>query len=116
MMDNTPSKKCRKSSKNRHIRPPFSPFYLRKCLTNSGLIYYRKALKRRVTSSVAYTDVYLDHEVKIKIAIYHFTCFRFKSWNCDRRTMSKNKLMIFTTLTGSRHDSPCSHEEGTELG
>ena len=36
MMDNTPAKKCRKSPKNRHIRPPFSPFYLRKCLTNSG--------------------------------------------------------------------------------
>ena len=36
MMDNTPAKKCRKSHKNRHIRPPFSPFYLRKCLTNSG--------------------------------------------------------------------------------
>ena len=36
MMDNTPAKKCRKSQKNRHIRPPFSPFYLRKCLINSG--------------------------------------------------------------------------------
>ena len=36
MMDNTPATKCRKSPKNRHIRPPFSPFYLRKCLTNSG--------------------------------------------------------------------------------
>ena len=36
MMDNTPAKKCRKSPKNRHIWPPFSPFYLRKCLTNSG--------------------------------------------------------------------------------
>ena len=35
-MDNTPAKKCRISPKNRHIRPPFSPFYLRKCLTNSG--------------------------------------------------------------------------------
>ena len=36
MIDNTPAKKCRKSPKNRHIGPPFSPFYLRKCLTNSG--------------------------------------------------------------------------------
>ena len=36
MMDNTPAQKCRKSHKNRHIRPPFSPFYMRKCLTNSG--------------------------------------------------------------------------------
>ena len=32
MMDNTSAKKCRKSPKNRHIRPPFSPFYL----NNSG--------------------------------------------------------------------------------
>ena len=36
MMDNTPAKNCRKPPKNRHARPPFSPFYLRKCLTNSG--------------------------------------------------------------------------------
>ena len=36
MNDNTPTKNCRKPLKNRHIRPPFSPFYLRKCLTNSG--------------------------------------------------------------------------------
>ena len=36
MMDNTPAKNCRKRPTNRHIRPPFSPFYLRKCLTNSG--------------------------------------------------------------------------------
>ena len=36
MMDNKPAKKCGKSQKNRHIRPPFSPFYLRKYLTNSG--------------------------------------------------------------------------------
>ena len=36
MKDNTLAKKCRKSPKNRHIRPPFSPFYLRKCLNNSG--------------------------------------------------------------------------------
>ena len=40
MMDNTPAKKCRKSPKNSpqncHIWPPFSPIYLRKCLTNSG--------------------------------------------------------------------------------
>ena len=36
MMDNTPAQKCQKSPKNRHIRPPFSLFYLRKCLTNSG--------------------------------------------------------------------------------
>ena len=36
MMDNTPAKKYRKSPKNRHIQPPFSPFFLRKCLTNSG--------------------------------------------------------------------------------
>ena len=35
MMDNTPAKKCQKLPKNRHIRPPFSLFYLRKCLTNS---------------------------------------------------------------------------------
>ena len=34
--DNTPAKNCRKPAKNRHIRPPFSPFYLRKCMTNSG--------------------------------------------------------------------------------
>ena len=36
MMGNTPEKNCRKPPKNRHIRPPFSPFYLGKCLTNSG--------------------------------------------------------------------------------
>ena len=36
MMDNQPAKKCRKSPKNCHIRPPFSLFYLRKCLNNSG--------------------------------------------------------------------------------
>ena len=36
MMDRTPAKKCRKSPKNRHIWPPFSPFFLKKCLTNSG--------------------------------------------------------------------------------
>ena len=29
--------KCRKSPKNSHIRLPFSLFFLRKCLTNSGL-------------------------------------------------------------------------------
>ena len=36
MMDNTPAKKCRKSPENRHTRPPFSLFFLRKCLTNCG--------------------------------------------------------------------------------
>ena len=40
MMDNTPAKKNEeihpKITQNRHIRPPFSPFYLRKCLNNSG--------------------------------------------------------------------------------
>ena len=36
MMDNTPANKCRKPPKNRHIPPPFSPFFLRKCLINSG--------------------------------------------------------------------------------
>ena len=36
MMDNTSANKCRKPPKNRYIRPPFSPFFLRKCLTNSG--------------------------------------------------------------------------------
>ena len=36
MMDNTSANKCRKPPKNRHIRRPFSPFFLRKCLTNSG--------------------------------------------------------------------------------
>ena len=36
MIDNTLVKNCRKLPKYRHILPPFSPFYLRKCLTNSG--------------------------------------------------------------------------------
>ena len=30
------AKFTQKSPQNRHIRPPFSPFYLRKCLNNSG--------------------------------------------------------------------------------
>ena len=36
MMDNTSENNCRKSPENRNIRPSFSPFFLRKCLTNSG--------------------------------------------------------------------------------
>ena len=35
-MDNTHAKKCRKSPKNRHIRPRFSSFYLKKYMNNSG--------------------------------------------------------------------------------
>ena len=52
MMNNTLAKKCRKSPKNRHIRPPFSPFCLRKCLTNSGRYIYRMVLKRIVIVAI----------------------------------------------------------------
>ena len=36
MMDITHAKNCQKTPKKRHIQPPYSLFYLRKCLTNSG--------------------------------------------------------------------------------
>ena len=51
MMDNTPAKKCRKSPKNRHIRPPFS--YLRKCLTNSGRYILSQGTEENIKLSVA---------------------------------------------------------------
>ena len=35
-MDITHAKNCKKTPKKRHIQPPYSLFYLRKCLTNSG--------------------------------------------------------------------------------
>ena len=35
-MNNTPANKLPKITQKSHIRPPFSPFFLRTCLTNSG--------------------------------------------------------------------------------
>ena len=36
IIDNTPAKNTENHAKIVHIRLPFSPIYLRKCLTNSG--------------------------------------------------------------------------------
>ena len=68
MMDNTSENKRRKSPKNRHIRPPFSPIYLRKCLTNSGLYILSQGTEE---NSNAICSLYLQNTNCINFQATH---------------------------------------------
>ena len=133
MMDNTPAKKCRKPPKNRHIRPPFSPFYLRKCLTNSGryilsqgteensnaicrlFFLYRRRLVPGPNLGPAATNrdlrLYPDVYFSCIVTNLHLSVFKIKIFNHRPLTKVSQPLFFrFTNdilekflLTNSRH-------------
>ena len=76
-MDKSPANRCRKSAKQPHIRPPFSPFFLRKCLTNSGrynVIMLSQQLKIPVTPKVSDEFETGDLDFNLQVRSWKLEC------------------------------------------